>query len=268
MNKVAIMITSCDAYKECWAPMVYSMDKFWPDCEYPRFIVTNYIEDKEIRNVNFIKVGDDKKSWCTLAKKGLESIDCDYVIFFQDDYWLEKKVNNKAIKEHIRYMDENKIDYLKLNTDINRDTNRIGRTDYCENPLDKRYAFNTAIAIWRKKVILQTLIDGWSGWYFERNIIPYMKEHNINFKSQCLLSSIVPYKGILDIKGGAIVRGVWTDSAEKFLKENGMLDVLAKRKILGKISQWLYNNSPGPNSIFRFPFWGLLKCLKAFNLNW
>ena len=262
------MITSCDAYKECWKPMIYSLDKYWPDCEYPRYIVANFEEDKSLPNTQFVKVGDDKRSWCTLAKRGLEAIETDYVLFFQEDYWLSMKVDNEAIKAHVQYMEDNDVDYLKITKDILRDDHRIGASDYCNNPLDIRYSFNTAMAIWRVEVIKNLLIEGWSGWEFERQIIPYIRENNIKVNSQCLYSKAIPQKGLTDVDQGAIIRGVWTDSALKFLKENGMEDIIPKRNKMGKVTKWLYNNCPNPQSPFRLPFWAALKILKDLKVNW
>jgi hypothetical protein len=268
VSSVALMITSCDAYKDCWKPMFFSLDKYWPDCEYPRYLVTNFDDDSSIMNVNFVKVGDDKRSWCTLARRGLDVIGTDYVIFFQEDYWLNNPVNNAAIKQHIRYMEENGVDYLKICSDVLRDNYRIGESIYCENPLNIRYSFNTAMAIWRVAVIKELLIDGWSGWEFERQIIPYIKQHSIKINSQCLFSESIPEMGLIDIKEGAIVRGVWTDSAVSFLNENGMADILPKRSRMGRVTKWLYNHTPGNQSPFRWPFWLALRILKELKVNW
>ena len=268
MTKVAIMITSCDAYKECWAPMIYSLDKYWPDCKYPRYIVSNYEEDSTIPKTGFIKVGDDERSWCTLAGRGLDAIDAEFIIFFQEDYWLDKYVDNDAIESHVEYMDENELDYLKITKDVLRDKLRIGDSDYCWNPINIRYSFNTAMAIWRKSAVRPLLIDGWSGWEFERRIVPYMAEHELSLKSQVLFSEACETKGLSDVEEGAIIRGVWTESAVNFLKENGFEDLICKREIIGPVTRWLYKHSPNNQSVFRYPFWGALKILKLLKVNW
>lgn len=268
MSKVAIMITSCDAYMDCWKPMIFSLDKYWPDCEWPRYIVTNYKEDNSLPNTGFVKVGDDKRSWCNLARMGMEAIDADYILFFQEDYWLGRKVDNEAIKAHVIYMDENHVDYLKIQDDIRRDDLRIGNSDYCMNPIDMRYAFNTAIAFWRKTAILQLLPEDWNGWQFERQITPYVKEHNIQINSQTLYSTQYVAKGIKTIQGDAIVRGVWTPSAVEFMKQYGFEDVLTKREVMGPVNQWVRKHCPGHQSIFRWPFWGMLHFLNKYKLNW
>lgn len=268
MSKVAIMITSCDAYADCWKPMIFSLDKYWPDCEWPRYIVTNYKEEDDLPNTYIIKVGDDKHSWCNLARMGLEAIDADYVLFFQEDYWLGRKVDNEAIKAHVQYMDENQVDYLKIQDDIRRDDLRIENSDYCMNPIDIRYAFNTAIAFWRKSAIPQLLPEDWSGWEFERQITPYVKEKNIIINSQALYSTEYVKKGIAPINGDAIVRGVWTHTAVDFLKDNSMEDIIAKRPIMGPITTWLYDHCPHRQSPIRWPFWAALKILKDLKVNW
>lgn len=267
MPKVAIMITSCDAYRDCWKPMIFSLDKYWPDCEWPRYIVTNYA-DEELPNTTIIKVGDDLRSWCNLARMGMEQIDADYILFFQEDYWLGRKVDNEAIIAHVKYMDENHVDYLKIQDDIRRDNLRIGDTDYCMNPIDRRYAFNTAIAFWRKSVVPQLLPEDWDGWKFERQITPYVAEHDIKINSQTLYSSFYSAKGITVILEAAIVRGVWTPAAVEFLRENGMEDILPKREVMGPLNQWVRSHCPGRQSIWRWPFWGVLHVLNKHKLNW
>lgn len=260
------MITSCDAYADCWKPMIFSLDKYWPDCEWPRYIVTNYKEDNSLPNTNFIKVGDDHRSWCNLARMGMEAIDADYILFFQEDYWLAHPVNNEAIKAHVKYMDENHVDYLKITHDMVRDDLRIDASDYCLNPIDRRYAFNTAKAFWRKDVIINLLPQDWNGWQFERQITQYFKDNNIKINSQILYSPLIPEKGLVNIQGGAIVRGVWTHAAVDFLKENGMSDIIEKRKIMGPVTTRLYALSR--YRILRPLCWGVLKILKNHKVNW
>lgn len=263
MPKVAIMITSCDAYKECWKPMIYSLDKYWPDCEFPRYIVTNF-ETEDLPNTQFINIGNDD-GWCTLTKRGLAAIDCDYIIFFQDDYWLCSKVNNDAIKAHIKYFEENNLDYLKLQDDTRRDNYRIGNTDYCMNPLNIRYSINTSVAIWRKSTIDRLIISGWSGWQWERSIISYIKTNRIELSSQILYSAAFKDKGIAYVPEGAVLRGRWTPWGIEFLHKNGFENLIKQRKAIGKIYTLIWTSSP-KNRYLRIPVWGVLRILRGLGL--
>lgn len=269
MPKVAVMITSCDAYEDCWRPMVFSLDKYWPDCEWPRYIVTNFKEDDGVPNTTFIKVGDDQRSWCTSTQKALKLIDADYVVFLMEDYWLSQKVDNNAIKRHVDYMANNNVDYLKIQYDILRDEHRIGKTDYCLNPVDMRYALNTAISIWRCSSMIDVLPDGWSGWEWEREIMPYVKKNNIHINSQTLYSPLYATKGMEVIRGEAIIRGIWTPTAVEFMKTNGFEYLVNKRPIMGPFNRWLRYHMPGHQSVFRWPFWGIIHFLNKYNkLTW
>ena len=203
-----------------------------------------------------------------MARKGLEAIDADYILFFQEDYWLGRKVDNEAIKAHVKYMDENHVDYLKIQDDIRRDDLRIGNSDYCMNPIDMRYAFNTAIALWRKSAMPKLLPEDWNGWQFERQITPYVKEKHIRINSQTLYSPQYAIKGIKAIPGDAIVRGVWTHAAVTFLKDNSMEEILSKRPVMGPVTSWLYAHCPHRQSPFRWPFWAALRILKDLKVNW
>ena len=116
--------------------------------------------------------------------------------------------------------------------------------------------------------MIKLMMKDWDGWTYERSIIPYIKKNNIQLRSQRLLSTLVPTKGICTIPFNAIVRGVWNVSAVDFLKEHNMEEIIKRRKVIGPLNNWLYQNTPSPQSIWRYPFWGVLKVLKKYRLNW
>lgn len=252
MSKVGVLICSCDAYQVCWKPLIYSFDKYWKNCEYTKYVVSNFLSEK-FNNVEFIKVGDHH-GWGADTRKALTEINCDYLIYFQEDYFLDYSVNNEAIKSHVRYMEDKGLDYLKISYDgINRDKYRIGDTIYCNNPIDKRYAVNTAVAIWKKELLEKLAIPGYTGWDFEYTILRYIKDNSITIKSETLLTSAIKEYGLTMIPGFAIQRGKWTLAGVRFLRENGFEDLISRRKTQNKFYSWCY---------YQFPSWGPLKFVK------
>lgn len=265
MNKVGILICSCDYYKECWKPIIYSFDKYWPDCKYTKYIVSNH-ESEELPNTVFVKVGDHK-GWANDTKKALKSIECDFLIYFQEDYFLGCPVNNDAIESHIQYCIDNNVDYLKISDDrMFRDGSRIDNSDYCWNEPNVRYSINTAVAIWRKELLVKLCVDNFTGWDFERKIIPYIKENGISFDSRIIHSSVLETKGISTIPGNAIQRGMWTKSGVKFLKENGFDDLVKTRKEQGNLTFWLWSHSPR-NRFLRLSVWAVIKIIRLLKIN-
>lgn len=266
--RAAIVIISCDAFSDCWDPIFFSFEKFWPDCPYPIYLVNNF---SKINNnkVNVINVGEDK-GFASNLKSALSTLNYDYVFYFQDDYFLSQKVNTQFIVDHLSYCINNDVDFLKIhkNDYMIRDKFQIADTDYCINPLDMRYSVNTSIAIWKKKTLELCCIDGYSGWEWERATISIIKNLNISFNSQILHSSVMITKGITTLPGGAVAKGKWTLSGKDFLLKYGFENLLPKRKIEGVIIAnltKLYNRYP--KSILKYPIALVVRILLKYRIN-
>ena len=116
---VSILVTSCDLYRDCWEPLIFSFKKFWPDCPYPLYIISNY-EGESTENVTFIKVGEHL-GWGINTKKALRSIKTKYILHFHEDYFLCRKVSTEQFEEHVNYMEKHNLDYLRLSNNPDRD---------------------------------------------------------------------------------------------------------------------------------------------------
>lgn len=261
MSRVAILICSCDYYSECWKPIIYSFKKYWPDCEYDKLIVSNN-KDEIIPGAKLVMVGDHQ-GWASDTLKAVEMTDYDYYIYFQEDYWLNKKVDNNAIKAHIQHCDDNDIEYLKIQYDLaNCDKYRIDHSDYCKNPLTAKYTINTAVAIWRRDLFKKVCLPGNTGWDFEYKIVDYIKENGIIINSEVLHSSVIRSKGITMIPGNGVQRGKWTREGVRFLKENGFEELLEKRESQGKLFGWVASKMNLRNKFTYYSIASLLHIMK------
>ena len=264
-SNLAIIVSSCDAFSECWKPFLYSLEKYWPDCPYPVYIISNFnkIDTSQAR---FVMVGEDK-GFATNLRNALDQIPEEYVIYFQEDYFLNKQVSSEAIDGHFRHCIETGVDFLKLGDfTMLCDNERIGQSIYCYNPIGKKYSINTAIAIWKKSLLEQLLVPGWSGWDFEYQVIDLIKEKNIRFKTETLYSKAIAEHGITYIRNGAIVKGKWTKTGIDFLQENGMSDVISARKKLGPLTAYLYDHKK-KSKIDRYISLGLISFMKKVKWN-
>lgn len=265
MAKVAVLICSCDYYSDCWEPIVCSFRKFWPECAYDILIVSNE-KDANIPGIVNIKVGKHK-GWASDTLKAVSMTGYDYYIYFQEDYWLNKPVDDKAIKAHIQHCVDNKVEYLKIAPDRPKcDQYRIGNSDYCKNPLDYKYTLNTAIAVWERGLFNKVCIPGYTGWDFEYKIIGYLKEHKIAIKSETLHSSVVVSKGITTIPANGVQRGKWTSAGVNFLRENGFEHLICSRKMQSKVYTWAYNKLPGFGILYYFKI-AILRIMRWLKLD-
>ena len=265
MTRVAILICSCDYYSDCWNPILYSFQKYWPECGYDKLIVSNH-KDANYPDAKVIKVGDHK-GWASDTLKAIEATDYDYYIYFQEDYWLNQRVNDAAIQHHVQHCVENGIDYLKIQRDYpNRDNLQIGSSCYCFNPIDIKYSINTAAAIWKRDLFKKVLIPGFTGWDFEYKIVGYIKRNHISIKSEVIHSSLINTQGVSFIPANGVQRGKWTPAGVAFLKENGFDYLIANRKSQNKFYSWCYNFLPG-KGLLKYPKRLFLRFLRWLNIN-
>lgn len=262
---LSIIINSCDRYRDCWKPFLFSLDKYWPDCPYHKYILSN-VESIEWPNTSFIKVGF-MDGFGNEMSYALNQINSDYVLYIQDDYFLSHRVSTKVIEEHLQHCIKNNIDQLKLSTDgSNRDILRIENSDYCKNPLDKKYAINTDISIWKRDSLIKVSFPGSTIWDWERSLTTYVIDNFPNFKSEVLFSSLYTIKGINPIPGTAILKGKWTRSGADFLKNNGFHEELKNRGKIGYIRRIVYE-SKTDNHILMFFKKAILKFMELTKLN-
>lgn len=266
--KAAVVIVSCDAFEDCWNPILFSFERFWPDCPFPIFLINNFAKI-ETEKVSVINVGKDK-GFASNLKFSLSYLNYEYIIYFQDDYFLTDTVNSNFIVEHLKYCIQNEVDYLKIHSNdyLTRDELRIGEEDYCMNPINVKYSVNTSVAIWKKSILELSCIDGYSGWKWEREILSILKNLNIKFNSKILHSSVMKLKGITTVSGGAVAKGKWTIAGMHFLETYGFKDVIINRKVEGKFITILakkYNKNP--RGFFRFPIAIILRILIKYDIN-
>ena len=262
--KTIVLISSCDGFLDCWEPMIYSIKKHWPDCPFPIYFVSNYKSSPE-KTVTFLKVGKDL-GFASNLKNALKMVDCEYVIYLQEDYFIDNAIDNFSIMNHIQHCKDNNIDLLKIDDyTVLRDNLRIKDTIYCENPIDIKYSLDTSAAIWKKSLLEQVCLEGYSGWDFERKIVPYIQAAGIKINSEIIHSSLFPQKGIKYVKYTAVTRGRWTRDGVRFLRENGFDNIISNRKVEGKLSAF-FISLYSPLSILRIPISLIIKILQKINL--
>lgn len=262
--RTAILISSCDYFEDCWEPMIFSIKKFWPNCSFPIYIISNFKEIKD-EKVAFLKVGEDRQ-FASNLKRALHMIDYESIIYFQEDYFIDSFVDNASIMAHIDHCHNEGLDFIKIGFDsMFRDALRIKDSIYCQNPINKKYSINTAISIWRRHTLEMLCIDGFSGWDFERKIIPFIRQNNITIRSEVLYSKVFPEQGIKCVDGTAVRRGKWTKSGREFLESNGFNRIIEGRKTESNLLLFLMSLYR-PHSLLRIPVAITIKIFQKLNL--
>jgi hypothetical protein len=118
MNDLTILVNTSDNFEDCWSPFFTLWKKYWPNCPYA--IVLN-TEHKEF---SFAGVplkcarvaGDESRrlTWSECLARCLDAIDTPYVLYLQEDFFLEGPVNQQAIERFVGVMRRGLADVIRL----------------------------------------------------------------------------------------------------------------------------------------------------------
>ena len=101
-NTLSILVLSCDNYRDLWDDFFNLRDKFWPDCEYKWYVVTE-TKDYQRNNVDVIKCGKEL-NWAGRFRKAVQSLDSPLVGVFLEDYFINAPIDNDRIKGLVKLM--------------------------------------------------------------------------------------------------------------------------------------------------------------------
>ena len=244
--KMVIMVLSCDKYEDVWDNFFSIKDKFWPDCNFQWYLVT---ESKHYHRNDVITINSEG-NWSTRLRNAVRSVNSKYICTFLDDYFIVDAVDNGHINYLVDYVDEHKVSFLNMDDGFDHIQRNPGLQEYDDNlliiPKHLHYGIDTAGAIWDKDFLLEKLGDGdYSAWQFELDrCIEADSPEGLDGlllldKKQSLNISKIP----------VIIQGAYYPPALKFFRDKGIQIDCRNRRIM---SPWDV-----------FVYWLKRKCAKA-----
>ncbi len=219
MTPVTVLISSFDGYSDCWGPVCHGFAKYWPDCPYPIFLMTN-TRDHPHERVQVMKVGGGR-DWSGRMITALERIQTPYVMYFQEDYWIRKPVDTARMVEYVALMERHGLNYLRLlskpvpDQDFPHD-DRLGLL-----ALQASYRTSVQISFWRKEVFQDLIRPGESVWQFEQNGTVRSRKYGDTFASTRQKDGDDYCHGI-DYVCTAVNLGKWSRMAKPYAEEEGL----------------------------------------------
>jgi len=215
---VKILIASCDDYSVAWEPFFKCFEKFWLDCLYPVYLITENRSLKEhifpIRSVMLEGLTQTKR-----ISTALDIMDGDdEILFMQEDYILNDYVNQNKINILLKVFKNNNLDCLRLHTGRLPDYDIAGVINGLRLgviALDAPYRVCCLPAIWKRRTLKYYMENTKDIWDFE------VKGTELSSARKGELFRGV-YEDIIPCFTSAIKRGVWTDEAIEFLSNQGI----------------------------------------------
>jgi hypothetical protein len=218
IDEMAIVIPSCDKYSDLWQSFFFFFDKYWPDCPYPVYLLTNNLRYDD--RVITLQLGQDI-TWSANLKKALDTIENQRILILLEDYFLMERVNGELINHYDTIMQREKIAYIRLVPEPPPDM---------DSPIDDRLgiinngsAYRTSLqaAIWDRDSLIHILERTGSPWEFEIEGSTISSEMVAPFLSVKSDPDAIPIKYYCT----AVVQGKWMPGAiEMCMREGAPLD--------------------------------------------
>ncbi len=165
-GKTAFLILSCDAYSGLWDAHFRCLDQFWPDCPFPKYLLTNHKESGR-SDISTIKAGDDL-GWSANLKKALETLrkEYDFVLVTFDDLFLVEEVNGRILESVLDSFHSLGGQFLQLIQWQNKPIKVNQLLGLIES--GSLYRPNCVYSMWDIEVLDNLLLPEETAWEFEK----------------------------------------------------------------------------------------------------
>ncbi len=218
-NNTSVVVVSCNKYKEVWDPFFILFNKYWPDCPYKVYFLTDLQGKKpNYNNVEVLTTSEDN-GWCQNTSILLDNINTKRILLFQEDFLIKKLVNTIQVRQLINFSIENNVACLRFcptpgpSTNFNSFVGNINKND--------NYRFSMQLSLWDTKVIKPIIKSQTNIQDLEHNGIELTKNINQPFFSLYRESEGYP-GGPLQYFITAVTNGIWESKALQLLKKNNI----------------------------------------------
>jgi hypothetical protein len=213
-SSVAVVVSSCDAFFDTWRPFVSFFRKHWANCPFPIFLIVNELRVRS-QFVRPLAVGPDR-GWATNMDIALKSISQPYILYFQDDYFLEGPIRDEQLAGDFAYAFEQNAAsfcfYARSQTEPGFQplNDRFGIV-----PRDSDGRTRLQVTLWKKEVLQTILRPGETAWDMEARASERTRD-------LLCLSYLQRRDAPVPYLMSGIVRGLWTPEALALCQESGV----------------------------------------------
>ena len=211
-DSVAIVVSSCDAFFDCWRPFAFFFRKFWDDCPFPVYLIVNELGIRSSL-IRPIAVGEDR-GWASNMQVALEQIREPHVLYFQEDYFLNAPVLREQFAADFAYALEHRADAFCFRARSDREPGfQPINEHFGVVPRDSDGRTRCQVTLWKRDALLSVLRPGENAWDMEARGSERTRE-------MVVLSYSSREKTPIPYLMSAIVRGLWTPDALRLCAQN------------------------------------------------
>lgn len=214
-SSCAVIIASCKAYSDSWGPFFTQFFKYWPDCPFPIYLITEGGEQPDLRVSMLILQKDN--GWSDNVRYALDVLGVSHVLYILDDVPFMSPVDTKRIKALLALMRTERAAYLRLfpapePTQPYKQYTEVGLVDSTAP-----YRTSTMAALWDVKTLKDLLVPKENAWQFE-----ILGTERSRTYPRPFLSVWKKDGPAINHFATAIKKGRWQWDAVRFLKREGV----------------------------------------------
>ncbi|RYD59379.1 MAG: hypothetical protein EOP56_00510 [Sphingobacteriales bacterium] len=189
---IAIVVHACDRYELLYQGFAEFFTQRWPlDTRISGYYFLT--EEKDYVNAPFKNIKTGRGEWSDRLKRGLEQIPESYILYLQEDMWLDKDVPAEAINGVIDFTLEKQPLLFKLNSSEVYKTLPTDRfiSDFRLAKLDNQkseYLMSHQASVWNKDFLMAQLEPCEHPWRNERKGTKRLRKLNPDIYHIDLLS--------------------------------------------------------------------------------
>jgi len=232
----AVVVTSCSAYNQVWMPFFTLFRRYWPDCPYPVYFLTD-VENCGIPGAPWMvdSIGQyagggspvftytepTDLGWCANFVRLMKFVKENRIILFQEDFLLTAPVDTPVVRRLVRYAHDSDAGCLRLMPCPGPDREWRRDSFLGEIGMEASYRVSLQLAIWDKRLIVELVSRVASPWLMERHGSALTRASKQPFLSVHRESYWEP-GGPVPYFITAVTRGKWEKGALELLRKEGI----------------------------------------------
>jgi hypothetical protein len=170
-----VLVSSCDAYADCWPPFFTLFAEYWRPHEHAIYLNTETqsftFADLAIHCPRVSLVAGRSLGWSERLRRCLERIPYEIVLYLQEDYFLKSSVDVATLDHLAALMCDRDMSHISLERDLRHRDQIPGRkaSHRFLSHVGQRaeYRINAQAALWNVKALKSYLRSHETVWEFE-----------------------------------------------------------------------------------------------------
>lgn len=162
-NKFAIVILSCDKYKDLWRPFITQLKKYFPENNLKTYLISNEVPCTD-PYVTSILTNEDQ-DWSSSFIRGLDKIPESNLLILLEDLLISSPVDSTYLESVIEFFHANNCNHIKFWSELPGD--KITSNQNIMEMKNGAPYRATVCGLWNKSTLIKLLIPGENPWNFE-----------------------------------------------------------------------------------------------------